>query len=312
MKISKKVIISILAAAVMILSVAAIPRGGVDAATPRVMLTDYDLGGKDIYAGDTFNLKFKLKNTSKNKVMNMKCTVYSENGEFIPVDSAGTLYVAELEGEAETELSLDMQSMKNLKEKSYKLIVKTEYEDWAKSYKVEDTIYVPIRLKTEVKISETYIAEEEIRLGDNIEIISTVNNVGAADIYKVSAEVSGDCIANAECFVGNVQAGKNGNIDIITKATALGRNDRNNNVMTVTYEDVNGEVFTEEVQLGNDGKIDVIEQDYSDVIVVKEDDAKHLTDIEKLGIVIAAVVVVLVVLLILRRMKKRKLEKDFD
>ncbi len=312
MRKSKKNLFKLLAVFFVLLLGLLIPQGDISAATPRVMLVDYDLGTKDIYAGDSFTLKFKLKNTSKNKVMNMKCTVFAENGEFIPVDSAGTLYVAELEGDGETELSIDMESLKNLKEKSYKLIVRTEYEDWGKSYKVEDSIYIPVRLKTEVKVTETYIAEEEIRLGDNIEIISTVNNVGAADIYKVSAEVSGDCISKAECFVGNVQAGKKGNIDIITKATAIDRSDRHNNIMTVTYEDINGEVFTEEVRLGNDGEIDVIEQDYSDVIVVKEDTKKGLTDIQKLELVIVAVVLVVVILIIRRRFKKRKLEKDFD
>ena len=47
-----------------------------EAMTPRVMLSEYSIVTSDssgnIYPGDTFTVNFKLKNTYKNKIMNLK------------------------------------------------------------------------------------------------------------------------------------------------------------------------------------------------------------------------------------------------
>ena len=283
-----------------------------NAVTPRVMLSEYSLSADEIYPGDTFTVNFKLKNTSKNAIMNLKCTVSSDNGEFIPVESTGSVYVAEIKGEEEVELSMDLSAIKKLSEKSYKLTIKTEYEDWSNKYNASDVIYIPVKLKTEVLISETYIAEEEIRLGDNIEIVSTINNIGGADIYKVQATCSGDNIAEANCYVGNIAPGKQGNIDIITKATAVSTTSTYDNLIDITYEDIDGNEYKERVYLGNEGRIQVLEQDYSDIIKVKEDTSTGMTNNFKLFIVLGCVVVLVLFFVIKRFIKRRRLEKEFD
>ena len=61
--------------------------------TPRVMLTEYSFSKDDIFAGDSFTLSFTLKNTYKYEIRNLKCTLTSEAGEFLPVGNAGTKYV---------------------------------------------------------------------------------------------------------------------------------------------------------------------------------------------------------------------------
>ena len=283
-----------------------------NAMTPRVMMTSYTIDKKEIYPGDTFTLKFSLKNTSKYKIMNLKCTLSTEKGEFLPVDSVGTGYIEEIAGESEEEMSFKLESIKGLEEKPYTLKIKTEYEDWDGSYSAEDEIYIPIKLKSEVLISDTYIAEEEIRLGDNIEVVSTLNNIGAGDIYKVSASVTGHNIADATSYIGNVKSGKNANIDIITKA--IEHDDPRDateydNDLIITYEDKDGNKYTEKQKLG---KMNVLEQDFSDVIKIKEDTSKHLTEVEKAEIVIAIIVVIIVALIVKRMMKRRKLEKNFE
>ena len=282
------------------------------AMTPRVMMTDYSLDKKDIYPGDTFSLSFKLKNTSKNTVMNLKCVVVSDKGEFLPSEGVGSSYVDEIAGEEEIELTFKLEAVKKLEEKTYSLKVKTEYEDWSGSYKSEDSVYVPIKLKTEVLVSDTYIAEEEIHLGDNIEIVSTVNNIGAADIYKVTAQVTGHNIADSKSYIGNIKPGKNANIDIITKA--IKHDDvrdatEYDNDLIITYEDIDGNKYTEKESLGN---IKVLEQDFSDIIQVKEDNTRHLTEANKAEIIIAAAVVLIIIFFVRRHLKRKKLERNFD
>ncbi len=286
-----------------------------EAMTPRVMLSEYALSASDssgnIYPGDTFEITFKLKNTYKYKIMNLKYTVTSE-GEFIPAEGVGTGFINEMAAGAEEELSVKLEASKTLEEKTYSIKIKTEYEDWNGSYKSEDVIYIPISLKTEVLVSDTYIAEEEIRLGDNIEIVSTINNTGAAKIYKVTAKLKGHNIADATSYIGNIEPGKHASVDIITKATT--HDDTRDateydNDLLITYEDIDGNQYTVKEGLG---RIEVLEQDFSDVIMIKEDTDKHLTSTNKLEIV-AAVVVVLIIILIIRRVaKRRKLEREFD
>ena len=173
-------------------------------------------------------------------------------------------------------------------------------------------IYIPISLKTEVLVSDTYIAEEEIRLGDNIEIVSTVNNTGAAKIYKVTARLEGHNIADATSYIGNIESGKHASVDIITKATTHDDNrdaTEYDNDLIITYEDIDGNQYTVKEKLG---RIVVLEQDFSDVIMIKEDTEKHLTSTNKLEITIAAITLLIIILVIARIMKRKKLEREFD
>ena len=287
-----------------------------EAMTPRVMLTEYSIVASDssgnIYPGDTFTVNFKLKNTYKNKIMNLKYTVSSDSGDFLPAEGVGSGFVSEIAGETEAEFEVKLEAVKTLEEKTYSIKIKTEYEDWNGSYSSEDTIYIPISLKTEVLISDTYIAEEEIRLGDNIEIVSTINNTGAAKIYKVTARVEGHNIDDANTYIGNVDPGKNASIDIITKAST--HDDPRDateydNDLIITYEDIDGNKYTVKEGLG---RIVVLEQDFSDVIMIKEDTEKGLSDIQKLEIVVGIVIFLIILLVVKRTLKRKKLEREFD
>ena len=279
------------------------------ASTPRLMLTDYSFNVDKIYAGDSFTLTFTLQNTAWYEVRNIKCTVYSENGEIIPVKSAGTGYIDKLPGEETAVFSFELESLKNLEEKAYKLTVQTEYEDWDGSYEAKDIIYVPINLGTELVISDVYIADENIHLGDNIEILATVNNTGAGKLYKVIASVEGDHINEGSTFVGNIEPGKSGNVDIIVKTKALKGSGMTNDLI-ISYENLDGEEFTEKIPLG---QIDVKEQSYAGLIEVKEDVEKPmLSDSAKLWIIAGAIALVIIILMIRRKMKLRRLEREFE
>ncbi len=307
--------VSVITCIIMVIGIL-LPSTRSEALTPRVMLSEYEITAGDssgnIYPGDSFGITFKLKNTSKNKVMNLLCTVSSDAGEFIP-DGTGTFYINEIAGEGETELTVNLSSISKLSDKTYKLSIKTEYEDWNGKYEAKDIIYIPIKLKTEVVVSDTYIADEDVRLGDNLEVISCLNNVGGADIYKVMASTAGDNLADANCFVGNVAAGKKANIDIITKATNVSTASTYNNRVIITYEDAEGNQYKEEVMLGDaTGHINIIEKDYSDIIQIKEDTSKPMTESVKLLIVLGVVFAVIIVLVIRRAVKRRRLEREFE
>lgn len=279
------------------------------AETPRVMVSSYSLDKETIYPGDEFTLSFNLKNNSEYRVTNLKCTLSSPNAEFLPVKSVGTSYIDTIYGEEEESLSFKLKADASLKDAAYKLTIKTEYENYNGSYTAEDNIYIYVSLDASVSIAGVYIVEEEIKLGDNIEIMATINNTGKSEIYNVEAYVEGGNINKTNEYIGSIDAGKSSTLDIITKTTALQRGDRINKVY-VTYKDKNGKEYKEEAMLGEYGVINVTAQDYSNSIVIKEK-KKSPAKAVIIFLCITLAMLITVYFIVKRIIYKRKLSKEF-
>ncbi len=286
------------------------------AASQRLMLVDYELSSDKIYPGDSFKLTFTLKNTSKNAVSNIKVTVSSEDGSILPDNNAGTIFIDKIDKESESVQEISLKAGINLTDKSYKLIIKSEYEgNYSTPYEVTDTVFVPISLKQGIMISDLYIAEEEIRLGDNIEILASVNNTGSTTLYNVTATVSGSNISKQQSYVGNISAGKTGQVDIIAKTTALYMKTRNDNQLVVSYEDREGNHYEEKRKIssgGEEGTINVMEVNYADIIEVKKDE-RDPNRFRNAGYVVMAIIIVAVIagIVIARRKRKKSIEAEF-
>ena len=238
----------------------------VSAATPRVMVWDYAIEEGGIYSGQDFTLNLTLKNTSSSAVRNLKLTLSTENGEFLPVDGAGTAYVDKINGDTEIELPFSMTALADLEEKSYKLIVKTEYENSnGTEYTVEDSIFLPVFLEQRLSVTDVFIPEEYLELGDTVEVSASVNNLGSGTLRNVTAKVSGDNLAEAENYVGNIESGTSGMVDILTKATGISVvGDKN--ILTITYEDREGKIQEQEFSI----LVTIEEPVYTDLEKVKE------------------------------------------
>ena len=147
------------------------------AATPKVLVSNYKVSVTTIYSGDSFDLTLEIQNTFKNKVRNMKVTVASEGGEIIPVSGTGSAYVAEIAGNETSEQTFSMQAAAGLAEKTYKLSVKMEYENTSgEAFEMEDTLYLPVYLKQRVSVTD--VMTDDAKVGDDVEITAQVNNLG--------------------------------------------------------------------------------------------------------------------------------------
>ncbi|MEE3400329.1 MAG: hypothetical protein VZR64_12730, partial [Eubacterium sp.] len=60
------------------------------------------------------------------------------------------------------------------------------------------------------------------------------------------------------------------------------------------------------------GHINIIEKDYSDIIQIKEDTSKPMTESVKLLIVLGVVFAVIIVFVVRRAVKRRRLEREFE
>ena len=280
------------------------------AATPRVMVSDYTIKEGKVTAGKEFTLIVTLSNTStKNTVKNLKLSLTSENGDLLPADGAGTAYVEQIDTDSETKLTFKMKARDGLEEKSYKLTLKTEYENTnGYEYSVEDSIFIPISLEQRLSVTDIFIPEESVQIGDVVEISAIVNNLGAGQLYNVAAEVKGDNIQETSTYVGNIESGKSGTVDVLTKADIVTEGQHTKNHLIITYENKEGKKFTQEEEIG----VMVSKPIYENLEKVKEatDHSKTIRTVVTV-IVVILVIAALIYLSIKRRKRKQQILDEF-
>ncbi len=279
------------------------------AAIPRLMVSNYEVSTGSVVGGKEFDLQLTLKNTApKNTVKNIKVTVSTENGEFLPVDGAGTAYVESINATEEEAITLKMKAIKGLQEKSYKVKIKTEYESSnGYEYTVEEVIFLPVTMEQRVAVTELLVQGADAKIGDSVEITAKVNNMGEGSLYNVMATVKGDGVDEMSTFIGNVETGKSGSVDIITLASEV-TNEASQTYLYVTYEDIEGnkQEIEQKISLAISTPI------YDDLVMIKGDEKKAVDWTVVKWLVGTIVVVGIVAFFVIRRARrKRKLLEEF-
>lgn len=279
------------------------------AATPRVMVSDYSVKGGTVTAGKEFTLTITLNNTSSKNVKNVKLSLSTESGEMLPVEGAGTAYVEQIDANSEKDLSFKLKARDGLEEKAYKVTLKTEYENTnGYEYSVEDNIFIPISLEQRLSVTDVFMAEDSVQIGDVVEISAVVNNLGAGQLYNVAAEVKGDNIQEASTYVGNIESGKSGTVDILTKADIVTEGMHKDNYLIITYENKEGKRFTDEQNIS----VMVSKPIYENLEKVKEatDHSKTIKTVVTV-IVVILVIAAFIYLSIKRRKRKQQILDEF-
>lgn len=278
--------------------------GTVQAATPRVMVSDYSVKEGVVTSGKEFTLTITLKNTAAKAVKNIKLSISTENGELLPAKGAGTAYVDQIDADSEEKLTFKMIAAKGLEEKAYKLSLKTEYESSAgMGYTVDEAVFIPISLEQRLSITDFSLGGEfrDFELGETVEVCAVVNNLGEGMLYNVTAKVQGDNLQEVETYIGNIESGKSDTVDVLTKAIAVSESDQIKNYIYISYEDREGNVYQEKQDIG----IGITVPVYKDLEKVKEN--KDYSDIVKKAVkVIILIALILGVILFFVRRKKRK------
>lgn len=279
------------------------------AAEPKVMVTDYTISGGSVTAGEDFSLSITIKNTATKTVGNMKVSVYAENGEFIPAEGAGTVYIKELKGGSEEVLTFAMKAITGLEEKTYKLIVKDEYEDrYSQPYTVTDTLYVPVVLTQRVSVTDMYVNGGAV-LGEAVEITGNINNQGTGSLYNVTVEIESDYVDPQTSYVGNIDPGKSGTVDLISKAIRSTPGDSEGTIkMKVSYEDQQGKVQYKEHQIS----LQIQEPVYSNVEKIRDEQPKSYGRVVIYAASGAVVILLLVVMKVRSYRRKKKYLESFE
>lgn len=279
------------------------------AATPRVMVSDYEVKEGGVVAGEEFTLTLTLKNTAQKVVKNLKLTIYTENGELLPAEGAGTAYSEQIDADSEQNFSFKMKAINGLEEKAYKLSVKTEYENTGGfEYTVEDSLFIPVSVKNRIALTDFFTENVQVQLGDTVELTAEVNNLGDGTVYNVTAVVIGDNFEETQDFVGNIDSGKSAGIDILTKAVQVAEMDRMDNRVVVSYEDKEGNVYQEEMSF----QMVVVKPEYKNLEKVKEEpDTATLFRALLRGLAVMVVIGIVILLCYRHKKHKQRLLEEF-
>ncbi len=279
--------------------------------TPRVMVTGYDTDVKKITPNSKFQLKLHIKNNASQAVKNVKFSLSTANGEFLPVSGASTAYVDRIGAKGTVTISFKMKASASLGSRSYPMTIKAEYEDGkANAFDSQDNVSIPVTLKDRISLTEM-TPPDVLSVGGEGDLAFSINNMGAGSLNNVTVQCKGDGVESEETFVGNIAAGASGYANVpLTGVEATPEDSDGECVIVISYENSSGESSTYEENVA------IFVQDEMDEMDM-EDDMEMMGEeevgggISPLFLVIPVVVVLIIAGVIVHRvLKKKRLKKE--
>ena len=229
--------------------------------TPRVIITGFETDPAKVHAGDQFTLILHLKNTSqRTKVSNMLVNLSAPNegldsdssyAVFLPVSGSNSIYVANIGKGQTADVAIDLKAKADLSHKPYQLDISMEYEDDTyAAFTSNADISIPIEQEARFELSRAEILPAEIEVGGESNVMFSIYNLGKITLYNVKVSFEGDSVSGGEAFLGKIEAGGTGNVDVTVtgeKGTAEGEKPK----VVITYEDDAGNQseYKEEIDL---------------------------------------------------------------
>ncbi len=277
--------------------------------TPRVMVARYSTDVKRVMPNRQFQLTLHIKNNADQAVYNLKFTISTEDGEFLPISGASTAYLDRIAAKSIANLPFRMKSSASLGAKSYPIKVKIEYEDGkANAYSSEDDVSIPVSVPDRISLTDM-MPPESLCVGDTGDFSFSINNLGKASLGNVSARCIGKDFSCEEFFIGDIAAGATGYANLVLEGEKVTPESSSGVCkIVIKYESASGENkrYVEETNVYVSEMTDDLEE-------TGEEDMKES---EKPGIplagkVAAAVIALVAVMLVARHiLRKRRLKKE--
>lgn len=216
---------------------------------PKVLITGFSTDPGEVVAGEDFTLTVTFKNTStSNSIDNLKAVLTSD-GTFNPVSGSSTMFIQHLEPGASSTQSITLHTKADASPASYNVSFSMSFDAPGVKDPISDTETVAIPVKQVPKVQITSLQTMgNMTVGSDLNAMTTVNNTGKSVLYNVMVTVydSGGCLSSEELFLGNIQPGASGNVDVYLSAMMPGMTTL---IASVSYEDETGKPYTDEVTL---------------------------------------------------------------
>lgn len=283
--------------------------------TPRVIVTGYETDPGKVLAGQSFKLTLHLKNTSgRTAVSNMKISLTTAEGEFLPTSGSSTDFIASLGAGQTTDVVIEMSALATLDPKPYVLTLTCNYEDGeANPYESVENISIPVYQEARIKVSEVVVSPDTISVNDQGSVSFNINNLGKSTLSNVQVRIEGKTIECEESFVGNIAAGATGYADI-TVTGVKATEDEGTVKLIVSYEDSSGEECTYEEDITVIVSDFAYEDEFEEDDFVETEQKGNASRIIWIGIavlvVIAAIVVGIILLVSAKKKRKARMEAE--
>ena len=282
----------------------------------RIIVDSFETDPAEIYAGQDFTLKVRMKNASNsiaasNILFTFESEAVSDSPVFTTVNGSNSVVVNSLAPGASDTLTIKFSSSPTAEQRSYTITINEQY-DSPEFKNAKEAVKIAVGLKQEARLNTGTIEvmPDAISVGEESNVMFSINNTGKVMLYNVNAVSEADSIQKNEAYVGNIEPGKSGNVDTMINGIAPTTDDGKVK-LSITYEDENGKVSTveKEIQLmvNEDQSMDEsnVDDTWSSDDIQPEpsttDKLKHLAiPVGIVGVVLAAVILV-----VIRRKKKK-------
>ena len=282
----------------------------------RIIVDSFETDPAEIYAGQDFTLKVRMKNASNsiaasNILFTFESEAVSDSPVFTTVNGSNSVVVNSLAPGASDTLTIKFSSSPTAEQRSYTITINEQY-DSPEFKNAKEAVKIAVGLKQEARLNTGTIEvmPDAISVGEESNVMFSINNTGKVMLYNVNAVFEADSIQKNEAYVGNIEPGKSGNVDTMINGIAPTTDDGKVK-LSITYEDENGKVSTveKEIQLmvNEDQSMDEsnVDDTWNSDDVQPEpsttDKLKHLAiPVGIVGVVLAAVLLV-----VIRRKKKK-------
>ena len=282
----------------------------------RIIVDSFETDPAEIYAGQDFTLKVRMKNASNsiaasNILFTFESETVSDSPVFTTVNGSNSVVVNSLAPGASDTLTIKFSSSPTAEQRSYTITINEQY-DSPEFKNAKEAVKIAVGLKQEARLNTGTIEvmPDAISVGEESNVMFSINNTGKVMLYNVNAVFEADSIQKNVAYVGDIEPGKSGNVDTMINGIAPTMDDGKVK-LSITYEDENGKVSTveKEIQLmvNEDQSMDEsnVDDTWSSDDIQPEpsttDKLKHLAiPVGIVGVVLAAVILV-----VIRRKKKK-------
>lgn len=229
------------------------------ASTPRVIVTGFETNPEVVHAGDSFMLTLHLKNTStatsvNNMLFEFDAAVEGKDSEttyesFLPTAGSNTIFVDKMAKNGTRNIQIEMEARSDLAQKPYAIDVNMSYEDeHVNAYTNKASVSIPVKQEARIDMSQPEVTPSSIDVGSEANVMFSIYNLGKTKLYNVSVKTDSEFFSGGDCFVGNLDSGATGSVDMYLTGEAATTDDGTVKLQ-ITYEDETGAPTTVEKEI---------------------------------------------------------------
>lgn len=195
-----------------------------DKGVPRLIINRYSFSPQEIRAGSNFLLDLDLQNTSRTKtITNLKVTIISEEGVFLPIDASNTLFIESIAPGEVMPASLMLSAKADAENKAYPLRITFEYEDsQGTAHNSQEMITIPVHQNSRLEVSEIVFYGEPM-LYNMVPVNIEFYNLGKTILYNLMVQAEGPFqLEGGRYFVGNFNPGASDSFNFAVTPTEPG------------------------------------------------------------------------------------------